>query len=71
MSQGDTAFRAFVLPMRKNRADERTRTADLILISLRVCGQWLPSVARVCKFRISKPFLVPWLAHYCRALRAG
>src|SRR5215217_4992554 len=27
------------------RADERTRTADLI--SLRVCGQWLPSVAEV------------------------
>src|SRR5215211_586438 len=32
------------------RADERTRTADLI--SLRVCGQGLLSVAQACKPRI-------------------
>src|SRR5215217_5176381 len=36
----------------KERADERTRTA--YPCSLRVCGQWLLSVAGVCKYRISK-----------------
>src|SRR5215204_338600 len=39
---------------RKERADERTRTAELI--SLGVCGRWLLSVAGVCKSRISKGF---------------
>jgi hypothetical protein len=34
------------------RADGRTRTADLI--SLRVSGQWLLSVAKVCEFRMSE-----------------
>src|ERR687889_781095 len=34
------------------RADERTRTA--YPCSLRVCGQWLLSVARVCNYRIDK-----------------
>ena len=43
------------------RAYERTRTADLI--SLRVCGQWLLSIARVCHSRIDKGFLVPAIAH--------
>jgi hypothetical protein len=51
------------------RADERTRTADLI--SLRVCSQWLLGVAEVCKFRINKRFLFPSIASYCRVLRAG
>src|SRR5215208_4947047 len=54
---------------RVQRADERTRTADLI--SLGVRGQRLPSVARVCKFRIGKGFSVPCIAHYCRVLRPG
>src|SRR5829696_3543436 len=60
-----------VLPanQHKKRADERTRTADLI--SLRVCGQWLLSVAGVCNSRMDKGFSVPCLAHYCRALRPG
>jgi hypothetical protein len=53
----------------KVRADERTRTADLP--SLRVCGQRLLSVAQACKSRISKRFVVPCIAHYCRELRAG
>ena len=51
------------------RADERTRTADLP--SLRVCGQGLLGVAEVCKCRIGKGFPVLCIAHYCRALRAG
>jgi hypothetical protein len=54
---------------RIERADERTRTADLSL--LRVRGQWLLSVALVCKYRINKGVSVPSIAHYCRALRAG
>src|SRR5215203_2518565 len=54
---------------RVQRADERTRTADLF--SLRVCGQWLLSVAGACKSCISKRSFVPSIAHYCRVLRAG
>jgi hypothetical protein len=49
------------------RADERTRSA--YPCSLRVCGQWLLSVAGVCKFRISKRFSVLSIARHCRALR--
>jgi hypothetical protein len=54
---------------RLGRADERTRTADLI--SLRVCGQGLLRVTRVCKSRIDKGFLVPSIARDCRVLRPG
>jgi hypothetical protein len=54
---------------RIERADERTRTADLI--SLRVRGQRLLSVALACNRRISKRFSVPCIAHYCTVLRAG
>ena len=50
------------------RADERTRTADLT--SLRVRGQWLLGVGWVCKLRIGKGFSVPCIAHYRRVLRA-
>jgi len=53
----------------KKRADERTRTADLV--SLLVCGQWLLSVAGVCKSRIDNGFCVLSIAHYCRLLRPG
>jgi hypothetical protein len=53
----------------KKRADERTRTADLI--SLRVCGQWLLGVAHACKSRINRRSLVLSVARYCRALRLG
>jgi hypothetical protein len=40
-------------------ADERTRTADLI--SLRVCGQGLLSIAQACKSRIDNGFPVPYI----------
>jgi transposase len=53
----------------KKRADERTRTADLT--SLRVRGQGLLTIARGCKFCISKRFSVLSIAHFCRVLRAG
>src|SRR5215218_4963353 len=46
----------------KRRADERTRTADLL--HLRVCGQWLLSVAQAFKFPIGKGFSVPRIARY-------
>src|SRR5215212_10767789 len=55
--------------LRENRADERTRTA--YPCSLRVCGQWLLSVAHACKFRINKRSLVPSIAHCCSKLRPG
>jgi hypothetical protein len=60
-------FSASLSPL--GRADERTRAADLL--QLRVYGQWLLSVAEVCKPRIDKGFLVPSIAHYCRVLRPG
>src|SRR5215211_9302867 len=42
---------SFLRDLQENqRADERTRTA--YPCSLRVCGQWLLDVARVCKFRL-------------------
>jgi hypothetical protein len=53
----------------RKRADERTRTADLL--HLRVISQALLSVAWACKSRIDRGFSVPCLAHYCRVLRAG
>src|SRR5829696_4232866 len=53
----------------RQRADERTRTA--FLLQLRVCGQWLLSVAGVCEFGISKGFSILSIAHCCRVLRAG
>jgi hypothetical protein len=52
----------------KRRADERTRTADLL--QLRVIGQWLLRVARVCKSRISKPVSIFWLAARCPVFRS-
>jgi hypothetical protein len=52
------------------RADERTRTADLISLRVR-CGRWLLSVAGVCKFRLDSGISVPCIAQYCRVLRAG
>jgi hypothetical protein len=53
---------------RKKRADERTRTADLI--SLRVIAQVLQGVAQTCKSLISKPIAVLWLAQCCTVLRS-
>jgi hypothetical protein len=43
----------------------------LLLLQLRVLGQGLLSVARVCKTRMSKGFSVLSIAWYCRVLRAG
>ena len=53
-------------PSRFKRAAERTRTADLI--SLRVSGQWLPTVAHGCQSSISKVFSLARLL-CCTVLR--
>ena len=50
---------------------EPTSGLEPLSCSLRVCGQWLLSVAQNCKSRISKRFIVPSIAHYCRVLRSG
>src|SRR5215204_5967152 len=50
---------------------EPTSGLEPLTCSLRVCGQWLLSVARVCRSRINKGFSVPSIAQYCRALRPG
>src|SRR5215203_3569803 len=46
-----------------------TSGLEPLTCSLRVCGQWLLGVARVCKSRISKRFSVPCVAHYCVRVR--
>ena len=52
----------------KGRADERTRTADLI--SLRVIGQALQGFAGRCRTRISKWLSLPRFALCCAVLRS-
>jgi hypothetical protein len=52
----------------KKRADERTRTVDLL--QLRVIGQALQRFARGCKIRISRPVSFPRLAVCCTVLRS-
>jgi hypothetical protein len=52
----------------KERADERTRTADLI--SLRVIIQVLQGLAQGCKSRISKRVSLLCLAPCCTVLRS-
>jgi hypothetical protein len=52
----------------KGRADERTRTADLV--SLRVIGHALRGVARGCKSPISRRLLLLRLAPCCTVLRS-
>ena len=53
---------------RKKRADERTRTADLI--SLRGIIHALQGFAEVCKSRISRRFPLLRVAECCTALRS-
>jgi hypothetical protein len=52
----------------KKRADERTRTADLI--SLRVSHQALQELAQGCKYRISKRLSLLRVAQCCTVLRS-
>jgi hypothetical protein len=60
---------AFYLQMsEKQRADERTRTADLV--SLRVIGQGLQRFAGGCKCRIFRGVSFPCLAACCTVLRS-
>jgi len=70
MASPDCSAAHYVLP--ENRKKKESRRADSNRLPLlRVCGQWLPSVAGVCKFRIGIGFSVPCIAYYCRVLRAG
>src|SRR5919112_1323155 len=50
------------------RADERTRTADLI--SLRVIGHVLQGLAQGCNSRISRRLSLLWVAACCTVLRS-
>ncbi len=59
------------LPLSKAISREPTSGLEPPTYSLRVRGQGLLGVALACKSRISKQFLVPCIAHYCRVLRAG
>ena len=53
---------------RIGRADERTRTADLI--SLRVIHQALQGFARACKCRIFRRLSLLWVSECCTVLRS-
>ena len=67
----DTSIANVLLPrdsQEKKRADERTRTADLL--QLRVCDQALQGFARACKSRISKPVSIRCLALRRTVLRS-
>src|SRR5215213_12023562 len=54
--------------MRNERADERTRTADLT--SLRVINRVLQGLTGVCKSPIDKPVSLLCLASRCTVLRS-
>jgi hypothetical protein len=60
-----------VFPANLYKLGEPTSGLEPLTCSLRVCGQWLLNVARVCKSRLDKGFSVPSIAHYCRVLRPG
>src|SRR5215208_3175127 len=64
VTQDATLFRVFGLSMGKIR--EPTSGLEPLTCSLRVCGQWLLSVAGVCKSRINKRSFVLSIARYCR-----
>src|SRR5215210_32699 len=61
----------YVLPANRKKIREPTSGLEPLTCSLRVCGQWLLDVARVCKFRLDNGISVPCVAHYCRVLRSG
>jgi hypothetical protein len=58
-------FTVFAGKTKGRRADSNR----LPLLQLRVCGQWLLRVARVCFSRITTRFFVPSIAHYCIRVR--
>jgi hypothetical protein len=73
MSYGAPAFRVFGLPMRKKRADEQTRTADLLITSepigvagvctgLQIPHIWAVFSSPVCPalHRIAFPVVSEW-----------
>jgi hypothetical protein len=62
---GTFCFHGICRQKESRRGDLRTA----YLPSLRVCGQWLLSIAWDCKSPINNGFSVPCLAHYCRVLR--
>jgi hypothetical protein len=62
------AFRFLQVLQVKKRADERTRTADLLQV--RVIGRALQRLARACKSRISRRHSLLWVAGCCTVLRS-
>jgi hypothetical protein len=60
-----------VFPANLYKIGEPTSGLESLSCSLRVCGRWLLSVARVCISLITTRFFVPSIAHYCRVLRPG
>jgi hypothetical protein len=67
MIVGTSLFVGFAGKIESRRADSNR----LPLLQLRMCGQWLLSVAEGCKLRISKGVSILLIAHCCRALRPG
>jgi hypothetical protein len=60
-----------VFPANLYKMGEPTSGLEPPSCSLRVCGQRLLGVARVCKSCIDNGLSVPCIAHDCRVLRAG
>src|SRR5918993_3694255 len=75
VSRGDScrpaSFSTSLIFLQIRRKGELTSGLEPLTCSLRVCGQWLMSVAQACKLRIGKGVSVPCVAHHCRVLRPG
>jgi hypothetical protein len=59
------------IPLIYAESREPTSGLEPLTCSLRVCGQWLLVVTRVCKSRIGKRTFVPSIARYCSVMRPG
>jgi hypothetical protein len=71
VADAGAALRFGVFPANLYKIGEPTSGLEPLTCSLRVCGQWLLSVAHACNSRIGKGFPILSIAHYCRALRPG
>jgi hypothetical protein len=60
-----------VSPANPHKIREPTSGLEPLTCSLRVCGQWLLSVAQACKSLIGEGFSIPSIARYCRELHPG
>jgi hypothetical protein len=71
MDPGVHCVRSRTGPVAVRLQENYSSGLEPLTCTLRVHGQWLLNVARVCISRISKRIFVPSFAHHCRVLHAG